>query len=215
MKIMHENCGVKKFITNKFNNLLPVGLLHVAQLVECCTRITEVKGLNLLQAWIFSGFLSTNAKSFSLHNRCFMSQLKWMQPFAWSAKRVRSTRRGEKKNIVPVMHGSILLVTIPPPPPLYRQPLGNVQPFRPSGGIVWSSPVQGAGVLFDFVKQVLFLTRFKRWLRTSRLHIFKQKCTNLSESDWRGVTYQNYFIYLKVCFKIWNECVHDAYSNGF
>ena len=53
MKIMYENCGVKKFIMNQFNNLLPLGLLHVAQLVECCTRITEVnliKGLNLVQA---------------------------------------------------------------------------------------------------------------------------------------------------------------------
>ena len=50
MKIMYENCGVKKFITNQFSNLLPLGLLHVAQLVECCTRITEVKGLNLVQA---------------------------------------------------------------------------------------------------------------------------------------------------------------------
>ena len=50
MKIMYENCGVKKFITNQFSNLLPLGLLHVAQLVECCTHITEVKGLNLVQA---------------------------------------------------------------------------------------------------------------------------------------------------------------------
>ena len=50
MKIMYENYGVKKFTTNQFNNLLPVGLLHVAQLVECCTRITEVKSLNLIQA---------------------------------------------------------------------------------------------------------------------------------------------------------------------
>lgn len=143
MKIMHENCGVKKFITNKFNNLLPVGLLHVAQLVECCTRITEVKGLNLLQAWIFSGFLSTNAKSFSLHNRCFMSQLKWIQPFAWSAKRVRSTRRGEKKNIVPVMHGSILLVTIPPPP-LQATP-GKGAALQAQGGNCLKQSCPGGG----------------------------------------------------------------------
>ena len=48
------------FITNQFNNLLPVGLL--AQLVERCTGIAEVKGSNPVQAWIFSGFLSTTAK---------------------------------------------------------------------------------------------------------------------------------------------------------
>ena len=81
-----------------------------------------------------------NCKSCSLHNRCFMSQLKWMQHFAWSAKQVRSMRQGEERNKVPVMHGSIiLLVTIPPPLP--GQPPGQVQPF----GTVWSSPVQGAG----------------------------------------------------------------------
>ena len=81
-----------------------------------------------------------NCKSCSLHNRCFMSQLKWMQHFAWSAKQMRSMRQGEERNKVPVMHGSIiLLVTIPSPLP--GQPPGKVQPF----GTVWSSPVQGAG----------------------------------------------------------------------
>ena len=35
-------------ITNQLNDLLPVGLL--AQLVECCTDITEVRGLNPVQA---------------------------------------------------------------------------------------------------------------------------------------------------------------------
>ena len=136
---MYENFGVKKFITNQFNNLLPVGLLHVAQLVECCTHITEVKGSNLVQAWIFSGFLCC-----SLHNRCFMSQLKWMQHFVWSAKQVRSMRREEEKNKVPVMHGSIFLVIIPPPPPRATPRTGPA--LRDQGwGIVWSSPVQGAG----------------------------------------------------------------------
>ena len=48
------------FITNQFNNLQPVGLL--AQLVECCTSIAEVKGSNSAQAWIFSGFLFASAK---------------------------------------------------------------------------------------------------------------------------------------------------------
>ena len=36
------------FITNQFNDLLPVGLL--AQLVERCTGIAEVKGSNPVQA---------------------------------------------------------------------------------------------------------------------------------------------------------------------
>ena len=36
--------------TNQFNDLLPVGLL--TQLVKHCTGIAEVKGSNLVQAWI-------------------------------------------------------------------------------------------------------------------------------------------------------------------
>ena len=42
------------FITNQFNDLLPVGLF--AQLVERCTGITEVKGSNPEQA--FQAFFS-------------------------------------------------------------------------------------------------------------------------------------------------------------
>ena len=49
------------FITNQFNDLLPVGLL--AHLVERCTGIAEIKGSNPVQAWIFSGFLFATAKS--------------------------------------------------------------------------------------------------------------------------------------------------------
>ena len=41
-------CGIR---TLDHCGLLPVGLL--AQLIECCTGITEVKGLNPVQAWIF------------------------------------------------------------------------------------------------------------------------------------------------------------------
>ena len=48
------------FDTNQFNNLLPVGLL--AQLVERCTGIAEVKGSNPVQAWILSGLLFAAAK---------------------------------------------------------------------------------------------------------------------------------------------------------
>ena len=44
-------------MTNQFNDPLPVGLL--AQLVERCTGIAEVKGSNPVQAWIFfQAFLS-------------------------------------------------------------------------------------------------------------------------------------------------------------
>ena len=52
------------FITDQFNDLLTVGLL--AQLVERCTGITEVKGSNPVQAWIFLGFLFAAAKFASI-----------------------------------------------------------------------------------------------------------------------------------------------------
>ena len=58
---MTTSSSFHRFITNQFNVLLPVGLL--AQLVERCTSIAEVKGLNPLQAWMFSGFLFATAKS--------------------------------------------------------------------------------------------------------------------------------------------------------
>ena len=38
-------------VVNQFNDLLPVGFL--AQLVERCTAIAEVKGSNPVQAWNF------------------------------------------------------------------------------------------------------------------------------------------------------------------
>ena len=82
-----------------------------------------------------------------------------------------------------LMHGSILLVTIPPPPNS-QQPPGQVHTFRPG-----QSCPGGSGVgeitkylLFDFAKYVLFLAWFTRWLGTSRLHIFKEKRRNLLES---------------------------------
>ena len=52
------------FNTNQFNNLLPVGLL--AQLVERCTGIAEVKGSNPVQAGILSGLLFAAAKVTSI-----------------------------------------------------------------------------------------------------------------------------------------------------
>ena len=51
-------------------------------------------------------------------------------------------------------------------------------------------------------------------LRNSRPRILQGKPRNLSESDWRGITYQNWSFYLKVCFKISNECVQSGYLNG-
>ena len=56
------------FITNQFNNLLPVGLL--AQSVECRNSITEVKSSNPVQAWIFSGFLSAKTIHVVLNQLC-------------------------------------------------------------------------------------------------------------------------------------------------
>ena len=49
------------FITNQFNDLLPVGLL--ASLVEPCTGITEVKGSNPVQAWLFFRLSFCNCKN--------------------------------------------------------------------------------------------------------------------------------------------------------
>ena len=45
---------------NQHNNQLPVDLL--AQLVEHSSSITDVKGSNPTQAWIFSGLIFTTAK---------------------------------------------------------------------------------------------------------------------------------------------------------
>ena len=49
-----------RFNTNQFNDLLPIVLL--AQLVERCTGIAEIKGSNPVQAWIFSDFLFATTK---------------------------------------------------------------------------------------------------------------------------------------------------------
>ena len=93
-----------------------------------------------------------------------------------------------------LMHGSILLITIllnPSPPPATPRTSPHLQA---RAVLSWG---QGGGgeikkyLLFDFVKYVLFLIRFTQWLRTSRLPIFKEKSRNLSESGWRGVTFQN------------------------
>ena len=63
------------FITNQFNDLLPVGFL--AQLVVHCTAIAEVKGSNPVQAGIFSGFLFTIAKIASPTAMIFFHIIKW------------------------------------------------------------------------------------------------------------------------------------------
>ena len=58
--LITSSSSLLEFITNESNDLLPVGLL--AQLVERCTGIAEVKGSNPVQAWNFSGFLFATAK---------------------------------------------------------------------------------------------------------------------------------------------------------
>ena len=98
--------------------------------------------------------------------------------------------RTRNKNFGPqtstdLLHGSILLVTIQPP--------GQVHTFRPGQSCPGGRAVGEIKkyLLFDFAKYVLFLIRFTQWLRTSRLHIFKEKSRNLSEGGWRGITFQN------------------------
>ena len=122
------------------------------------------------------------------------------------------------------MHGSIWPVAILPlhtPSPssnsrvkssLLGKRVGNCLQQSCPGGKGW-----GNELLLDFVKYVLFRVQFAQWLQTARLHIFRGKCSNLSESVWRGITYpyQNWSLYLKVCFKFSNECLFDAYSNEF
>ena len=56
------------FITSQFNDLLPVDLL--AQLVECYTGVTEVKGSNTVQAWTFFRLSFHNCKSCIMVSNC-------------------------------------------------------------------------------------------------------------------------------------------------
>ena len=49
--------------------------------------------------------------------------------------------------------------------------------------------------------------------RRRLLRIFKGKGGNLLECGWRRITYQNLSLYVKLCFKISNERVYDAYCN--
>ena len=73
------------------------------------------------------------------------------------------------------------LLPSPPPPPPKATP-GTSPVLQAQGwGIVWNSPVPGLGVGPNkeisspyFARHVLFLARFTRWLRTSRLPIFKE-----------------------------------------
>ena len=50
----HDICTFDGYITNSQSGQLPDGL--TAQLVEHCTNIAEVMGMNLVQAWNFPGF---------------------------------------------------------------------------------------------------------------------------------------------------------------
>ena len=50
--------------------------------------------------------------------------------------------------------------------------------------------------------------------RRRLLRIFKGKRANLLECGWKRITNQNLSLYVKLCFKISNERVYDAYCNG-
>ena len=60
---MEVNCIYPKILEYFNNDLVPAGLM--AQLVERCTGIAEVKGLNPVQ-FLFSGFLFAAAKVASI-----------------------------------------------------------------------------------------------------------------------------------------------------
>ena len=117
------------------------------------------------------------------------------KPFPTSPRKKNKTKQTHKR--LCIVQGSTLFnITY------YHHPLatpGTSPAIRARGwGSVWSGPVAGVGggankYLFSghFAKYVLFLARFTRWPRTSRLRIFKGTRRNLSESGWRGITYQN------------------------
>ena len=123
---MYENCGVKKFIMNQFNNLLPVGLLHVAQLVECCTRITEVKGSNLVQAWIFSGCLSTTAKVVACITGA--SWANWSECSILCEVRNKCEARDEGKSKIKCPLCMVQFCLLPSPPPSPGNPRDRSSP---------------------------------------------------------------------------------------
>ena len=101
---------------------------------------------------------------------------------------------------IPFMHGSIWPVTTPPPP----QQIKNIFPLilrstcfflrsLPGGGSLWaSSPIWASEASPTTTRErEAKLAHTLRWLQTSRLRIFKEKCRSLWESGWRGITYQN------------------------
>ena len=81
---------------------------------------------------------------------------------------------------------------------LLPSPPGNPRnKFGPSGTRVgnclkWSCPrVGGLANQKYLAKYISFFALFVRWLQTSGLRMFKGKHRNLSESGWRGITYQH------------------------
>ena len=122
----------------------------------------------------------------------------------WSAQATNhvNCRIRHKKTTKPLMHFSIWPVTISP-----GQPPKQDQRFQHRGGELFEA-VLSHGTCHFFALLV-------RWLQTAGLRMFKGKHRNLSESGWRGITYQHLSLYWKVCFKISNEFANDAYSNRF
>ena len=85
-----------------------------------------------------------------------------------------------------IMQGSIWPVPSPPP----GQSPGTSPSLRARGWeIVWGGPVPkvGVGQIKNIFPLILRSSRGSRWLRTSRLRIFKERRRNLSESVFKGL----------------------------
>ena len=111
---------------------------------------------------------------------------------------------------ISAMHGSIWLLPFPPPP---GKPRDKSSPSAPGVRYCLKQFFPGDIKRVRKIKNIFslilrstchFSRGLDKWLRTSRLRIFKGKPRNLSEIDWRRITYiyQYLSLYLKACFKI-------------
>ena len=103
-------------------------------------------------------------------------------------------------------------VTILPPEKLRDKS----SPWTPGMENCWSSPVLEVWGWDNSKCEVPVISRafHEAAERRRLLRGFNGKRANLLECGWRRITYQNLSLYLKLCFKISNECMYDAYYNG-